>query len=329
MTYTPQEKTNITALTEDSLSKKKRNSFHRRFLRQWDLQLMLLPALIALLIFSYGPMWGISLSFLDYSIYKGLGDAPWVGFKHFQMLFHAIEFPKVMYNTIALSLLKFAVGFPVPILLAVMLNEVRSNRFKRSVQTITYMPNFISWVVAAGFVFTLLSRDGLVNAILVGLHILEQPVDYMLQPQYFWTILILTGIWKGAGFGAIIYLAAISNIDPTLYEAADIDGAGRFRKIFAITLPSIQGVVIILLILSIGNILNAGFDDIFLLTNNMRNYSLTDVANTIDIYVFREGIMNRRYSYGTAAGLFKGIANAILLTTANFAAGRMGRSTLW
>lgn len=308
---------------------KKGQCLATRFCRQWDLQLLALPGLAALLVFSYIPMWGVVMAFMNYDIIKGFKDAPWVGLLQFKLLFNAPEFPQVMSNTILLSLLRFALGFPAPILLALMLNEVRSQKYKRTVQTITYMPNFISWVVVSGYVFTLLSNDGLANNILVSLGLVKHPVDFMLQPNYFWPILLVTGIWKNTGFSAIIYLAAISNIDQMLFEAADLDGANRLQKIRFITLPSIQGVVIILIILAIGNILNSGFEDIFLLTNNMHNYALSNVATNIDIYVYTQGIINRRYSYATAAGLFKGAANFILLTVANFVSGRMGKSTLW
>jgi putative aldouronate transport system permease protein len=290
---------------------------------------MVIIPLLVLILFQYVPMWGILFAFQDYSLFDGFAGSEWVGLKHFRMLFNAPEFPVVMRNTLGISVLKFLFGFPAPIILALMLNEVRRSGYKRTIQTITYLPHFISWVVVSGFLFNLLETDGLFNDVLAAVGIVEQPVSFLLQPQFFWAILVVSNIWKGVGYGAIIYLAAISNVDPNLYEAAEIDGAQRFQKIWYVTLPSILGVVFILMVLSIGNILNAGFEDIFLLTNNMRNYMLTDVANTIDIYVYREGVLGRRYSYATAAGLFKSILNATLLTLANTIVRRLGREGLW
>lgn len=310
--------------------KSKSDSFLKRFAGQWDLQIMAIPPMLLVILFAYIPMWGILFAFKDYSIFKGFLASPWAGFKHFQMLFNAPEFPVVMRNTLAISFLKFLCGFPAPIILALMLNEVRSQLFKRSVQTITYLPHFVSWVVVSGLVFNLFaSGHGLVNDILVSLNIIKDPVDWLLTPKYFWGILVSTGIWKDAGFGAIIYLAAIAGVDLNMYEAAEIDGANRFQKIIHITLPAISNVVVVLMILQVGNILNAGFEDIFLLTNNTRNFMLLDVANTIDIYVYREGIQNMRYSYGTAAGLFKGVLNVALLMSANYMARRFGRASLY
>lgn len=304
----------------------KRPSGFARFMRQIDIQLMVWPALILILIFSYIPMYGVLIAFQDYSVFKGFWHSSWAGLKHFEMFFNAPEFGDVMRNTIVISLLKFCIGFPAPIVLALMLNEVRHMVFKRIVQTISYLPHFLSWVIVAGIVMSMLSTDnGSVNILLSKLNLIDEPVNFLSIPNYFWTILVTTGVWKEIGFASIVYLAAIAGIDPHLYEAAAMDGAGKLKQMFMITLPSIVPVVIIFMILAIGNLLNAGFDDILLLGGNP---ILRDVSDVIDTYVYRVGINNSRYSYATAVGLFKAVISVGLLTMANFAARRSGNS-LW
>lgn len=297
----------------------------RLLLRQWDLQLMVIPALIFIFIFSYVPMYGIVIAFKDYDIFQGLNASPWVGLDNFKEFLHAEEFRTVMRNTLAISFLKLVIGFPAPILLALMLNEVRLPIFKRIVQTVSYLPHFLSWVIVSGFVLTMLSSDyGSLNIALEKLHLIDEPVNWLTIPNYFWGILIATGLWKGIGFGSIVYLAAISGVNPDLYEAADIDGAGRLRKIFSITLPCILPVVSIFLILAIGDLLSAGFEDILLLQNDI----VRDVSDVLDTYVYRIGIKNSLFSYAAAVGLFKAVISVVLLTFANALARRSGNS-LW
>ena len=303
---------------------------NRRFIQQWDLQIMVIPAIIMIFIFSYIPMWGILTAFQDYSPAKGFFGSEWVGFKHFRMFFNAPEFWQIMRNTIVISLLKLFIAFPAPIVLALMLNEVKNAFFKRFVQTVSYLPHFISWVIVSGFVISLLSVDsGSVNLLLQKLHIIDEPVHWLSIPEYFWSILITSGIWKEIGFGAIVYLAAITGVDPHMYEAASIDGAGRMRQLFSITIPSIAPVIIIFLILQVAQILNAGFEEILLLTNQGQNVVLRPVSETIDTYVYRVGIENYRFSYATAAGLFKGVISVGLLVITNWIARKLGDSSLW
>ncbi|WP_090116612.1 sugar ABC transporter permease [Cohnella sp. OV330] len=286
---------------------------------------MVVPALIFIFIFCYVPMYGIVIAFKDYDIFQGLNASPWVGLDNFKEFLHAEEFRTVMRNTLAISFLKLVIGFPAPILLALMLNEVRIPIFKRIVQTISYLPHFLSWVIVSGFVLTMLSSDyGSLNIALEKLHLIDEPVNWLTIPNYFWGILIATGLWKGIGFGSIVYLAAISGVNPDLYEAADIDGAGRLRKIFSITLPCILPVVSIFLILAIGDLLSAGFEDILLLQNDI----VRDVSDVLDTYVYRIGIKNSLFSYAAAVGLFKAVISVILLTFANALARRSGNS-LW
>ncbi|MFD2613617.1 ABC transporter permease [Paenibacillus gansuensis] len=297
-----------------------------RFLKQTDLQLMVLPGILVVLVFSYIPMYGVLMAFQDYSIFKGFMNSPWVGFKHFEMFFRSPEFSEVMRNTIVISMLKFGIGFPAPIVLALMLNEVRNIAFKRVVQTISYLPHFLSWVIVAGFVMSMLSTDnGSVNILLQRLSVIDEPLNFLSLPEYFWAILVTTGVWKEIGFASIVYLAAIASIDPHMYEAAEMDGASRFKQMFLITLPSMMPVIIIFMVLAIGNLLNAGFDDILLLGVNP---VLRDVADVLDTYVYRIGIQNNRYSYATAVGLFKAVISVGLLTMANYIARKSGNS-LW
>ncbi|WP_425541839.1 ABC transporter permease [Bacillus carboniphilus] len=288
--------------------------------------MMVIPGIIFVFVFSYIPMYGIVMAFQDYNIFKGILGSEWVGFKHFIMFFESPEFSEVMRNTILISLFKLLVGFPAPIILALMLNEVRNQIFKRSVQTVSYLPHFLSWVIVAGFVGSILSTDnGSLNILLEELKLIEEPINFLSIPEYFWTIIVTTGVWKEIGFASIVYLAAIAGVDQNMYEAASIDGASRFKQITMITLPSIMPVILIFLILAIGNILSAGFEDLLLLGSNP---ILRDVSEVIDTYVYRVGILNSRFSYATAVGLFKAIISVGLLVLANAFARRMG-SSLW
>lgn len=300
-------------------------SYFKRLGEQWDIQLMVVPAIIMIIIFQYIPMYGVLLGFKDYNLFKGFWESPWVGFKHFEAFFNDSDFTRVIRNTIVISFLKFFIGFPAPIILALMLNEVNKMMFKRVVQTISYLPHFMSWVIVAGMVSSMLSTEnGSVNILLEKLNLISEPVSFLALPQYFWGILVMTDVWKSIGFGSIIYLAAIAGVNPQMYEAAAIDGASRFKQIYLITIPSIMPVIIIFMILAIGNLLSAGFEDILLLASA----GIREVSDVIDVYVYRIGIQNQRYSYATAIGLFKAIISVGLLTLANLAARKTGNS-LW
>lgn len=298
----------------------------KKLINQWDLQSMVWPGIIFVIIFSYIPMYGVVMAFQQYDIFNGILNSPWVGLMHFKMFFDAPEFWNVMRNTLVISLLKLIISFPAPIILALMLNEVRHMGFKRFIQTVSYLPYFLSWVIVSGFVFSLLSVDnGTVNYLLEQMNLIHDPVNFLALPKYFWSILVSVNVWKEIGFSSIVYLAAIAGVDPTLYEAASIDGASRFKQIYLITLPSIAPIIIIFMILAIGNLLSAGFEDILLLATNpvLRPYS-----DVIDTYVYRVGILNARFSYATAVGLFKAVISVILLVTANKIARRADVS-LW
>lgn len=302
----------------------------RGFLRQWDLQTMIWPGFLCLILFSYIPMYGVIIAFKEYDIFTGIGASPWVGLDHFQMFFSSPELSMVMRNTMIISTLKLFLIFPAPIVLALLLNEIRHNGYKRFIQTATYLPHFISWVIVSGLVFSLLSvESGSVNDLLLKLGLIEAPVNWLSMPKYFYTILLSASLWKEIGFSSIVYLAAIAGINPSLYEAAEIDGAGRFRKMFSVTLPSMAPVIIIFLILAIGNLLSAGFEDILTLTNNGKNGTLTQVAEVLDTYVYRVGLSEQRFSFATAVGLFKSVINIVLLVGANTLAKRVGGNSLW
>ncbi|WP_373426113.1 ABC transporter permease [Paenibacillus radicibacter] len=304
----------------------KQTSFVKRFLKQWEIQLMVIPALLFLFVFSYIPMYGLLTSFQEYNLFEGFFASPWVGFMHFEMFFNSADVWNVLRNTIVISMLKMLIGFPAPIILALMLNEVRKMAFKRVIQTISYLPHFLSWVIVSGFVISLLSTDnGSINILLQKLNLIDEPINFLSLPEYFWGILISTGVWKEVGFASIVYLAAIAGVDQHMYEAASIDGASRFKQIYLITIPAIMPVIIIFMILAIGNLLSAGFEDILLLA---KNQALREVSDVIDTYVFRTGVENQRFSYATAVGLFKAIISVGLLTLANTIARRSGHS-LW
>ncbi|MFD0710569.1 ABC transporter permease [Paenibacillus sp. GCM10027626] len=287
---------------------------------------MAIPALLLILVFSYIPMYGVLMAFQDYDIFNGFFQSQWVGVKHFEIFFESPEFWYVMRNTLVISFLRLLVGFPAPIILALMLNEIGHMGFKRVFQTVSYLPHFLSWVIVSGLVMSMLATDnGSLNMLLQKLGAIGEPINFLSVPEYFWAILISTGIWKEVGFSAIVYLAAIAGINPDIYEAAAIDGASRFKQIFYITLPGITGVIVIFMILDVGNILSAGFEDILLLA---KNPVLQEVSDVIDTYVYRVGIKSSRFSYATAVGLFKAVLSVGLLTIANAIARKMGRS-LW
>ncbi len=290
-----------------------KNTLGLRFSRQKFLMAMALPGVLWMIIFNYIPMYGVIIAFKEYRIINTINNAPWVGLMHFRDLFHDSDFLLSMKNTLGMSLMKLLLAFPMPIVFALLLNEIRSSGLKRSVQTISYLPHFLSWVVLGGILIPWLSETGFVNELLSKINPSRDVVPYLGRPQGFWTIAVVSDIWKEMGWGAIIYLAAISGIPNELYEAAVVDGAGRFQKMWHITLPSIAGTVTILLILAISGILNTNFEQMLVLSNPLNN----DASNVIDLYVYRTGIRGLRFSYSTAVGLFKAIIALVLLMGAN------------
>ncbi|MGG6313490.1 ABC transporter permease [Paenibacillus macerans] len=295
-------------------SKKRTNGIWRSIMQQKYLYFMSMPFVIWLFVFNYLPVWGWTMAFQNYKPSKSFTDQKWVGFKNFVDLFQDERFYLVLRNTLAMSIMGLIAGFIIPIAFAVFLNELRGKYFKRTVQTVSYLPHFVSWVVVAGIITKMLSIDGgIVNEILVALHIIDEPIQFMAQGKWFWGIVTASDVWKETGWNAIIYLAAITGIDKELYEAAKVDGAGRFRQIWNITLPGIRTTISVLLIMSIGHLIGIGFEKQFQLSNSL----VTDYSEVLDLYALNYGINISRFSYGTAISMFTSVVGIILLLTAN------------
>jgi len=291
----------------------------QRLMRQKELHLMVLPGIILLIIFKYLPIYGLQLAFKDFSLGKGIWGSAWIGLKHFREFMASPYFEIVMRNTIGISVLKILFTFPIPIVFALLLNELASSRSRSLVQGISYLPHFISWVVCYGVISAVISKDGgTINSILSALGLIQEPVHFLGEPQYFWPILIIFDNWKEMGWGAIIYMAAISGIDIQIYESSEIDGVNRFQKIIHITLPLIMPAIVILFVLRTGGILDAGFDQIFVFRNPM----VDDVSSIIDTYVYDAGIMQGRYDYATAIGMFKSVVAFFMVWGGNWFASR-------
>lgn len=292
--------------------------------REWQLYAMLIPTILWLIIFLYKPMYGLQIAFKDYSIFRGVAGSPWVGLEHFQTLFGNDQFLRALRNTIIMSFYALLFGFPMPIVLALMFNEVLSQTFKKTAQTIVYLPHFISSVIIAGIVITAFSPSaGIVNTI-IGWFGFE-PIYFLTKPEWFRPIFVGTGIWQEAGFQSIVYLAAIAGVSPTLYESAVVDGASRWQMMWKITIPSIMPTIIIMLIIRIGNILEISFEMIILLYQPA-TYETADVVNT---FIYRQGLQGGQYDFAAAAGLFNAVVAFVLVMTANTISKRYSRTSLW
>ncbi|WP_238651871.1 ABC transporter permease [Paenibacillus piscarius] len=292
--------------------------------KYWDLYLIMLPGLAYFIIFKYVPMGGIIVAFQDFNAFAGIRGSEWVGLAHFKNMFMDSEFYTVFKNTLLISLYKLIWGFPGPIILALMLNEVRHMLYKRGVQTLVYLPHFLSWVIIGGILINVLSpATGIVNQFLGMLGL--EPVFFLGSPEWFRTVLVVSDIWKEAGWGAIIYLAALASIDPQIYEAAVVDGAGKWKQLIHVTLPSLIGTIVILFVLRLGSVLDVGFEQIFVLYNPL----VYNVADVIETYVYRTGITQGQFSFTTAVGLFKSVISLILVVLANQAARKLGQDSLW
>ncbi|MDE1549095.1 ABC transporter permease [Jeotgalibaca caeni] len=285
---------------------------------------MVLPFVIWLLVFAYFPLVGWVIAFQDYLPQNGFFGSEWVGMKHFIDLFNEPLFYRALKNTLGMGSLGLIFGTLSSISFALILNEIRFTRFKKLTQTISYLPHFVSWVVVANIVIQSLAPSGIINTILVNLNILEQPINFMAQPNYFWGIVTISDVWKETGWGAIIYLAAMTSIDQEMYEAARVDGANRWQQMWNITLPSIRPIIIVLLIMSIGNLINIGFEKQLLLGNNI----VADEALVIEKYALDYGIGMFRYSFGTAIGIFKSVVSITLIFIFNSIAKRTGEGQL-
>lgn len=290
-------------------------SFKRRSKKYWQVYLLLIPVVLWFIVFCYYPMYGVVIAFKEYYPRLGILGSPWAdshGMAHFLWLFRTHEFTRALRNTVIISVLKLVICFPFPILLSLLLNEIVSSKLKKSIQTAIYLPYFISWVVISGIVYNIFAvNGGIINNIrlMFGL----DRVSYLTQSKNFYFILIISELWKNAGWGTVIYIAGVSGIDPNFYEAAEIDGAGRFKKMWHVTLPCLMPIIVTMFTLQVGNILNAGFDSIF----NLYNPSVYSVADILDTYAYRIGIGKGLVEKGTALGLFKAVINFVLLLISN------------
>ncbi|MCQ2466529.1 MAG: ABC transporter permease subunit [Clostridia bacterium] len=297
----------------------------KEFNRQWVLILIAAIYVIYGIIFYYLPLAGWIMAFQNFKMKTGF-SSPWVGLDKFKFLFRPNSiFLRVVRNTFCMGAINLVSSFITAIGFAILLSEVKNELFKRGIQTISYMPHFLSWIIVCAIVHDSLSSEGVINEILMNLHFVEKPIMFFAHTKYFWAIVAISNVWKETGFNAIIYLAAITSIDPALYEAASIDGAGRFQKMLYVTLPSIRPTIMILLLINIGNVLNAGFEVQYILGNDV----IISVSQTIDIFVLKYGISQSDYSLGTAAGIFKTVVSMILIVVCNYIAKKTGDERLF
>ncbi|TDF99508.1 ABC transporter permease [Paenibacillus piri] len=301
-----------------------RSAVLKNLYRSRYLYLMIAPVAAYYIIFDYIPMYGAQIAFRDFNPFVGVWGSQWVGLKYFEQFFSSVYFTRLLGNTLMINLYALLVGFPAPIILALMINEVQKNFLKRGIQTIVYIPHFISLVVVVGMILSFLSpSSGIVNVMITALG--GESVHFMAEPAWFKTIYVLSGVWQEAGWGCIIYLAALSGIDPHLYESAVVDGASRWQRLISITLPSIVPTIMIMLILRMGGLFSVGFEKIMLMYNPI-TYETADVIST---YVYRRGIQGGEYSFSTAVGLFNSVINLVMLVTFNAISKRMNGTSLW
>lgn len=293
-------------------------------LKDWDLYVLLIPGLIFLLIFKYAPMYGIIIAFKDFNIFEGMAASPWVGLEHFERLFRSRDFAVVFRNTLIISIYKIIFLFPLPIIMAILMNEIKNMIFKRSIQTIVYLPHFLSWVIVSGlFIDVLSTNGGIVNRIIESFG--GEPIAFLMEPEWFRSVLITSAGWKEVGWSMIVYLAAIAGIDPQLYEAAKMDGAGRFRQIWHITVPGLVPIILLMFILRLGNILEAGTEQILVMYNPI----VYEVADVIGTYVYRMGLGQQDYSFSTAVGLFDSVVGFFLIITGNYLSRKYLHRGIW
>ncbi|TXK84552.1 sugar ABC transporter permease [Paenibacillus sp. N3.4] len=302
-----------------SAAKPKKQCFWRQIRRNKWLYGMLAPGVLYFLLFKYAPMWGLLIAFKDYQPYLGFFGSKWVGIKHFERLFHDPSFWMLLRNTLVLAGYNIFFFFPAPILLSLIINEVRQEKFKRAIQTFIYVPHFISWVVVVGIAYTFFTIDGgLVNEAIMAMG--GSKINFLASAGWFRTMITLEVIWKETGWGTIIFLAALAGVDPQIYEAAKIDGAGRLRQLWHVTLPAIRSTIIILFILRLGTFLDTGFEQIFLMLNPINR----EVGEVFDTYVYTAGITQGQFSFSTAVGLFKSVVGFVLVISSNWLAKKFG-----
>lgn len=291
--------------------------------KNWELYLLLAPVILYFLVFHYYPLYGLQIAFKDFIATKGISGSPWVGFKHFERFFDSYYFWRLIKNTIGIGVFTLLVSFPVPIIIALLLNEVKSLRFKKFVQTIIYAPHFLSTVVVVGMLLLFLKSDGMINQVITLFG--GTPIDFISEPAWFKSIYVLSDVWQTMGWSSIIYIAALSAVDPAQHEAAMMDGASKFQRIIHINIPAIMPTIVILFILNVGSVMAIGFEKVFLLQNDL-NMSTSDVIST---FVYRSGILEAQYSFSAAVGLFNSIINFILLIMVNRIAKKVSDTSLW
>ena len=312
-----------TPVTDDAPAAPRERGDRRRWARvvryRW-LYLLLLPGVLYFALFRYAPMYGAVIAFKDYVPFLGIGGSRWVGFAQFEQFFRAPDFFRLLGNTLILAALSLLIAFPVTIFMALMLNEMRLMILKRTVQTLIYIPHFLAWTVVASLTYLLFANGA--GPLFTGLNaLLGTHIDFLTDPAWFRPLIVLQDIWKNTGWGTIIYLAALAGVDQEQYEAAIIDGAGRFQRVWHVTLPAIRPTIVVLLILQMGQILNTGFEQIYLMTNSLNR----SVADVFDTYVYFVGITQGAYSYSTAVGLFKAVVGVVLILGANWVAKRFNQ----
>lgn len=301
-----------------------RKRLFRNIIRNWELYLLLLPVLMYFIIFHFAPMYGVQIAFRQFSFKNGILGSKWVGLKHFDRFFQSYYFERLLVNTLSISFYNLILGFPMPILLALLLNEVTHTKFKRTVQTITYAPHFLSTVVMVSIINALFSSStGIVNHIAASLG--NSRIDYITDPAYFKSLYVLSGVWQNMGWNSIVYISALSAIDPALYEVGRIDGASRFQMLKSITLPLLLPTISIMLILNSGRMMSLGFEKVYLMQNDL-NISASEIIST---YIYKAGLVNSEYSFSTAVGLFNSVINCVLLLTVNYITGRLSDTSIF
>ena len=302
----------------------KKKSFNKTVLARWQLYLMCLPAVVYILLFAYKPMYGILIAFKNFKIKLGVWDSPWVGFDNFERLFNSYWFPVILKNTVLISGLSIILTFPLPIILALMVNEIRNGAVRKGFQIISYAPHFISTVVVCSMVIMFTSpTSGIINQALTVLG--GEAINFMGEPDMFKWVYIISGIWQGTGWGAIIYIATLSSVDKSLHEAAEIDGANRFQRIIHINVPVLMPTIVIMLILRFGQVMSVGYEKVYLL-QNATNLSVSEVIST---YVYKVGLENAEFSFSTAVGLFNSLVNCFFLIVVNKIADKLSGSSLF
>ncbi|WP_242214849.1 sugar ABC transporter permease [Bacillus cereus group sp. BfR-BA-01383] len=295
----------------------------KSFRKNWELYLLISPVIAYFIVFHYIPMYGVQIAFKDFIATLGIWDSPWVGMKHFERFFNSYYFWRLIKNTLIIGIYTLLVAFPIPIIIALMLNEVRNSKFKKFVQTIIYAPHFLSTVVVVGMLILFLKPDGLINQIIILVG--GKPIAFMSEPSWFKTLYVFSDVWQTMGWSSIIYLSALTAVDYSLHESAMIDGASRFQRIWHINIPTIMPTIIILFILNAGSVMSVGFEKVFLMQNTL-NMSTSDVIST---FVYRSGIEQAEYSFSAAIGLFNSIINFIMLVMVNFFAKKVNQTSLW